>query len=552
MPEPKQWNLRSRTRDGLKISDYPDLTPSEARAAIVEELKHKVACISGENVDDNLIGRFVNDYEKTAARGAVDGITWAYVNVDGTENTYPIRKNDKLCLDMTTGKYLTGVNPTWGPNEHVDVAIALDDFAGPGVERITVKLIVPPTEAPLGETLQVFLLYACPPYKNHANSGMNYWRYFAVPAWVLQGEQETDFTFRVWIGNSQVWVINPTRYPVCGTCMVSKHPSIQNLYVIIDSTQYPAFHCTWHNPISQSVFVPVNQYRIIRGFTELGYHQSNHQLIGHNQFDFAYRLIGNNPSGIGDDAFIRMGGQYEITYGASVTYYGHLFTGVRTSRALKYLIPSGSTNQLMTKTDAAARNEDDGDDDFASHEHGMDHDHIVPVPATMHAKICLVTKIWDPEAMADHLVTDSFYIPVTGSMGSTTTIPGLTTPVNSGERTINILWQPKHGFGIGAGAAPHWMRVCVAVKCEYILSSGPFINPLDPFNSQSLIAPQIIPLTGWVTIRPSGYDRENDSQFDAYGTNEFPIEFPAVNPGTYRWWGDYPETQPPNIGPTGL
>lgn len=138
--------LRARSRVGLRMSDYPGLTAREARVSVVAAIGNRIPCVSGEYINNALIERIVPVWQESVSQMATDGIVWATANVQ-SDGTYPILKNQPVCLDPTTGKYVTGIDPDWQGDEYYLVGVAMQTFAGPGVKKIPIKLSPPASKA---------------------------------------------------------------------------------------------------------------------------------------------------------------------------------------------------------------------------------------------------------------------------------------------------------------------------------------------------------------------------------------------------------------------
>lgn len=146
MPQPRELELRARNRNGLKISDYPGVSEKQARKNIVLTIGDRIPCISGEHINNRIIGRVAPGWNETESHMATDGIVWATANVMPGTSTYVVTKNKPVCLDPTTGKYITGVNPDWQGDEYYIVGTALETYAGPGKRKIPIKLTPPPVK----------------------------------------------------------------------------------------------------------------------------------------------------------------------------------------------------------------------------------------------------------------------------------------------------------------------------------------------------------------------------------------------------------------------
>lgn len=146
MPLPLEINLRARNRVGLKITDYPGVSDRQARKNIVAAIGNRIPCISGEYINDITINRVAAAWDETESQMATDGIVWATANVVGGTSTYIVLKNQPVCLDPTTGKYVTGVDPAWQGDEFFIVGTALKSWLGPGTMKIPIKLTPPPAK----------------------------------------------------------------------------------------------------------------------------------------------------------------------------------------------------------------------------------------------------------------------------------------------------------------------------------------------------------------------------------------------------------------------
>lgn len=153
MPPPREWNLDATSRVGLRLSDYPSLPAGQARIEIARLIANKVPTVAGEYVSQNLVRRFIDDFNEAGMRVAVDGLVWVFAYVDGTPNTATIQKNQPVVFDMVTGCSVTGIDPDWSEEEYVIVGTAMEGYAGPGRKRIVIKLSPPPT--PAGEGIRL-------------------------------------------------------------------------------------------------------------------------------------------------------------------------------------------------------------------------------------------------------------------------------------------------------------------------------------------------------------------------------------------------------------
>lgn len=129
--------------DRLKIShaDYEELEPAEARRKIKQILDQTNFGISPELVNAERAGKQVEGAipARVPGKAILHGVTWVMGSNDGSGNNYRIEYGKPVAFDMVSGKYVTGVNPDWGPGEFKVVGTALGELLL-GLDRIPVSL----------------------------------------------------------------------------------------------------------------------------------------------------------------------------------------------------------------------------------------------------------------------------------------------------------------------------------------------------------------------------------------------------------------------------
>lgn len=86
-----------------------------------------------------------NDTPKEVQGPAIsEGVALVNAHYDGTDKTAIIKQGKPVCIDMTNGYCVTGIDESWGSDEYKVVGIALRDYSTINtIARIPIRLIPP-------------------------------------------------------------------------------------------------------------------------------------------------------------------------------------------------------------------------------------------------------------------------------------------------------------------------------------------------------------------------------------------------------------------------
>lgn len=129
-------------------SDYAGMTPAAARKAIRALIdKYNVAITPEKVTKDRAEKQVLNEGlpDRVPGQAIMEGITWVRCYYDGTTNTAQIDNGKAVVIDTVKGGMVTGIHPSWAPDEYKIVGIALDRYTSTAAEGglIPVRLTPP-------------------------------------------------------------------------------------------------------------------------------------------------------------------------------------------------------------------------------------------------------------------------------------------------------------------------------------------------------------------------------------------------------------------------
>jgi hypothetical protein len=118
-------------------ADYSGKTKPDARKAIKKLLeKYKLAVCPEPITADR-----VYSGGDTRGKAIIAGTTWVRCFTDGTDNTGAIKFGKPVVFDTVKGFGVTGINDKWAEDEYYILGKALQDYAGPGEDKIIMQFV---------------------------------------------------------------------------------------------------------------------------------------------------------------------------------------------------------------------------------------------------------------------------------------------------------------------------------------------------------------------------------------------------------------------------